>query len=190
MIPAFIVEGRAEQKILQKICPGAKVIILECNGDSVNMTAIAKKISSLYRLFGNRFYPVNVIFDREKRNGSYIEIQSELKGIMADMNMDCDQFRIGVADRTLETWLLYAVSDRGGFNASCSSARRNEFEGALAEGELARRLKLRGINYHKTTIGVDLFSRIHPKALAAKSDSFRDYVDKIDFGCRWLMAGS
>jgi len=186
MTPAFIVEGKAEQKIIQKICPGTRVVILECNGTHVKMSAVAKRVASLFRIFGNRHSPVNLIFDREKRDEECDVIEHTLIEEIQALDIDPKQFRFGIADRKLETWILYSVDKNGKFNPNCSSSQKNEFEGSSSSYELSARLKRAGIDYHKTTVAVEMFSKIDPRRLAEKSDSFKRYIDKIDFTCSWL----
>lgn len=186
MTPAYIVEGKTEQKIIQRVCPGARVVLLECNGTHVKMQAVAKRVVSLFRLFGNRHYPVSVIFDREKRLESCSELEAELRDQLSALSIDSKQFRIAIADRKLETWLLYTVSPSGNFSVNCNHSQKNEFEGASGDYELYLRLKKRGIDYHKTTTGVDLFSRLNPRFLAEKSASFAAYIKQIDFPCEWV----
>ena len=53
--PAFIVEGFMEKRIIQKLCPGTKVVRLNINGRDVAIEAIAKRIESHFRIFSNRY---------------------------------------------------------------------------------------------------------------------------------------
>lgn len=185
-IPAFIVEGRAEQKIVQKLCPEAKVMILECNGDHVELGAIAKKIAALARICGNRHYPIIVQFDREKRALSSAEIQTQLLADMEKVGLDVDQFRIGVADRDMESWILYAVDENGVVEPDCASSTSNQYEGFSGEVTLRQRLQKQGLNYHKTTSGVEIFTKISAVSLAERSDSFRSFIEGLEIACYWL----
>src|SRR5687767_14837605 len=59
--PAFIIDGFTEKLIVQKICPGKRVTRTDLNGKTVTIDAIAKKISSLIRALGNKYYPIIII---------------------------------------------------------------------------------------------------------------------------------
>ena len=48
--PAFFVEGKTEQRIVQTLCPGCPVRIINCNGDGVSLEAISKRVGTLARL--------------------------------------------------------------------------------------------------------------------------------------------
>lgn len=185
-IPAFIVEGRAEQKIVQRLCPAAKVMILECNGDHVELSAIAKKVAALARLCGNRHYPIIVQFDREKRNLTTGEIEQQLANHLEVIGLDIGQFRFGVADRDMESWILYAVDEEGNFDADCSGSTIDQYEGFAGEYTLRKRLLSKGLEYHKTTSGVDLFTRLSASSLSQKSISFRNFATSVHVACYWL----
>jgi hypothetical protein len=60
---AFIVEGNCEQRALQKICPGKKVVTLGLNGRDVSVAAMGRQIAAVSNVFSNRFYPIIVLFD-------------------------------------------------------------------------------------------------------------------------------
>lgn len=184
-MPAFIVEGRAEQKIVQRLCPSAKVMILECNGDHVELGAIAKKIHSLTQTCGNRHHPIVVQLDRERRATSAQEIEALLLLELASLGLDVRQFRIGITDRDLESWILYGTDEDGMFLRDCRASVPNEYEGSAGAYVLGTRLARRGGSYHKTTVGVDMFCRLSAVALAAKSESFRRFLAQLDVDCYW-----
>jgi hypothetical protein len=184
--PAFIVEGQTEQRFLQKVCPTAKVIILGCNGKKVSCSAIANRIAAYFRILNNRYYPVVVLFDRETRAESCSVLMSDLEEELKARGLDEAQFRIGIVDRKIETWMLYSVDEHGGPDPTCQHSDDDEFEGATGEGELMRRLRKVDVEYHKTTVGVDLLHSLDAAALAKKSTSFRDFRSKLSFPCDWL----
>jgi hypothetical protein len=49
--PAYLIDGHLEKKVIQQICPGAIVRILQCNGRDVSLQAIANRVASHCRLF-------------------------------------------------------------------------------------------------------------------------------------------
>jgi len=185
-VVAFIVEGRAEQKIIQRLCPGAKVMILECNGDHVQVAAIAKKIASLIRTCGNRHHPIVVQLDREERDLSAAAFSTEIRQALGQLGTNLDQLRIGISDRDLESWILYATNEQGQFARACKHAGPDQYEGSSGEYLLAKRLTSAGRGYHKTTIGVDMFCRMSATSLAEKSSSFRAFFEQLDLDCYWL----
>lgn len=183
---AFIVEGRAEQKIIQRLCPGAKVMILECNGDHVQVGAIAKKLASLVRTCGNRHHPIIVQIDREERNASAEHFAEGILSGIEEHGVDIEQIRIGVSDRDLESWILYATNEDGHFSRDCAHSANDQHEGSSGAYVLGKRLAAAGRVYHKTTVGVDMFCRMSANGLAAKSTSFRRFFDQLDLDCYWL----
>ena len=68
--PAFLIEGHMEKKILQSVCPGVPIRRIECNGEDVAMSVMAKFIETHIRLLNNRYYPIVIIFDREGREST------------------------------------------------------------------------------------------------------------------------
>ena len=76
--PAFIVDGLMEKRIIQKVCPGKPVRLLNCNGKAVSYEAAAKRVASLVRLLKNN-YPIVIIFDREERSDTSLQITTFLK---------------------------------------------------------------------------------------------------------------
>jgi hypothetical protein len=183
---AFIVEGRSEQKIVQKICPDSKALLLDCNGSHVKTSAIAKKIGTLYRIMNNRYFPIIVVFDREKRDASCEEIIEQLEQDLEKLDLDKNQFRIGVADRKLESWMLYGIDRDGNINTACTTSKNSEFEGTTASGEIRIRLKKNDLKYHKTTLGVEIFASLEANKLRLLSPSFNSFAEKIEPHCKWI----
>lgn len=178
----FIVEGEHEQDIVRRVCPGAKVVRLGANGESTSMEAIAKKIDALNVAFGNRYFPIVVLFDREKRDKSCEKLRSELISEMKKRRIPIDQFIISISDRKIENWILPFVDKEGALvEIPCESA-----DGKAAESELIRRLRRAGVEYHKRTNGVELFCRINPNNLANISPSFRWLYDSLKQKCPWM----
>ncbi|WP_349362575.1 MAG: hypothetical protein ABL307_09400 [Roseitalea porphyridii] len=183
MVAAFLVEGRCEQRIIQRLCPGVKVALLETNGNSVSLEAIATRIAAFFRLLNNKYYPLCVVFDRESRGETVPEIQGAVLEILERDGIPIDQIRVGVADRKFETWLIYLIDSNGNLRPNCDACSVDEFEGAAGVGELERRLRQSGKRYHKTTIGVDLFCSADLNRLAVVSSSFRIVRENLPGEC-------
>ncbi|MEJ0097650.1 MAG: hypothetical protein WDM84_06680 [Bauldia sp.] len=150
------------------------------------MAAIAERVDTHLELMGNRYHPVYIMFDREARQSKIEGLVSELSALLTKFGRDVSQLRFMVPDRKIETWLLYSVTADGEFAANCEGAASDEFEGTRGESELIRRLRNRGLEYHKTTIGVDLFCQMSAMALAEVSRSFRAAHAVAPPECSWI----
>jgi hypothetical protein len=181
---AFIVEGHQEQKIIQSICPGSPVIRLNINGDSVSCEAIASRVSTLSRPWFNRFYPIVIIFDRERRQETCEEIEGSIRSILAIPSEYKDQFIFCVIDRTIESWIIPFVDDNG--KILSSPLDNSNYEGQNVVGELTRRLRKSEIFYDKTTTGVEIFCGIDPVCLSSVSISFSALKERLQPHCGWL----
>jgi len=182
--PSFIVEGYLEQRMVQAACPGAKVVLLGANGDNVSMGTIAKFIATQFRLFNNRYYPIVVIFDREKRNEPCTDLKAELCKQLKSKRIDAEQFIFFISDRDIETiFVCHVALDGEIIDTGCPHTQ--SVDGLDGEAELRRRLERKGIAYHKTTIGIQLFRRVRPFIVAAKSDNFRAFRGQILGMCPW-----
>lgn len=180
MTAAFIVEGQMEQKIVQRLAPNSPVVLLGANGKSVSMGAISRRIGTLYRQFGNRFHPVHILFDREQRSTNCEDLIAELRDLLTEESVPLDQTTISIADRKIETWILYSVDQNGDQFNCCSCSSRDEYEGKLAISELSRRLGRKGLTYRKTTTGVKLFCSIDQHKLTALSKSFNSLAEAFN----------
>ena len=102
--PAFIVEGRMEQKIIQATCPDTPVVLINCNGDNVEVSTMARFIDTQARIL-KRYDPKIVICDREGRT---MEAEAMASGIKASLvaQQSPGNFIVGVADREFENWIL------------------------------------------------------------------------------------
>ena len=118
--PAFLVEGDLEQLFIQLVCPGQPVRKINCNGDKVLLTEIAKRVGTLARLLHKRHDPIIVVLDREKREQSSIEMENELLGHLKNEDIHSDVI-IGVPDREIENWIL------ADYESFCKSCGRTDF---------------------------------------------------------------
>lgn len=176
--PAFIVDGFTEKLILGSICPGRPVSRTDLNGKSVTLDAIAKKISSLIRLFNNRYYPIIVVIDRENRSESSKEICSYLLEKLHEMGLSNHDIRIGVADRMIENWIISDWSVLG-----TNKKKPENTDGCRG----ASIIKSENGTYGKTTDGVELFLKASPQIMYTNSESFRQFVDVIkDIACEFI----
>jgi hypothetical protein len=183
--PAFIVDGHQEQKIVQRLCPGAAVRMLNCNGDEVDLSAAAKRAASLIRLMGNRYYPFIIIFDREGRCLSATEVGKSLECFLREEGID-DMLIIGVPDRMIENWILADwenVQQQGNLRIQTSS---KSFEGTHGKSVIIRLLPRDG-RYQETIQGVDWFVTGNPSIMFRNSVSFRQFVLSLNnVDCRWF----
>lgn len=180
--PAFLVEGRMEQSIVQRLCPGKPVRLIGCNGDHVALDVIARFADAQIRLLKNS-YPIVIVLDREMREESCDVIQQKLTELLNAKGHQ-GQFIVGVADRMTENWILAS------WVAICAeSAVHRPYDGP-SEGvdgkALIRTLLPAGESYHETTIGVDLFLRCDVQTMYRESPSFRSFLDMISIKCWWL----
>jgi len=180
--PAFFVDGQTEQRALNKLCPGHPIRIIGCNGKTVSMSAIAKRLASLIKVLNNRNYPIVILIDRETRPQDTKSIKEELHLELKKLEVH-DDVMIGVCDRMIENWIL---ADKGNVSKYCSKKinwKKQNFEGAKGKSELKKHMK----SYHETTDGVNLLSTSNPKYLYKNSLSFKEFVHTIEkIECNWL----
>jgi hypothetical protein len=182
--PAFIVEGQLEQRMVQAACPGHRVVLLGSNGDTVSMKTIATRIETHYILFSNRYYPIIVMFDREKRAKTVEELEAELIAELTARNVPVNQFVFFISDRDIECLLLCHVSENGEIIGT-GCPKTSCVDGLAGESELRKRLSVKSISYHKTTVGMDLFRTVRPFILSTKSNNFRRFQKRIVKYCTW-----
>ncbi len=180
--PAYLVEGHMEQLFLGETCHHSTPIVrIGTNGDDVEIATMGKFIDTKIRLFGNRYYPIVIIFDREKRKATCEEIREELYSFLHEQGHRT-QIEIAVADRTIENWILadgQAVSDHYEINLE-----EEDYEGGFGKSQLKKRID--GKDYSETTDGVDMLKRSRASKIAEKSASFRVLFDALDLDCWWL----
>lgn len=180
--PAFLVDGFTEKLVLEKICPNTKINRINCNGNSVSLESIAKRVATLIRIMNNRHYPIIIVVDREDREMTVAEIEVKLKEEI-EKNGIKDDVRIGVCDRMIENWIL---SDWETFAETCKS--ENNIKPANTEGMKGKAfIKKVYPNYQETTDGVNMLLKANPKKMYDNSDSFKKFTTQIaDINCDWL----
>lgn len=110
--PAFIVDGHTEQGLIGAICSGHPIQRTNLNGKNVTIDAIAKKISSMIRILGNRHYPIIILVDREERNETCNELANQLNASLIKEGINNLDIRIGFADRMIENWIIAPADAR------------------------------------------------------------------------------
>jgi hypothetical protein len=178
--PAFLVDGKLEQKFFQNICPKAPVRYINCNGKEVKISVIAPRIASLIRALGGKYYPIFIIIDREERTQSAKEIKKDLISEIKKHNIS-ETFYVGIADREIENWIL---QDENVFQEYPDYKKLPRlFEGSKGKSTLKKIIP----DYHETTMGVELLCKCRPKGLM-QSESFKDFFDEIKphLECWWL----
>lgn len=178
---AFIVEGHMERAIVQKLCMGAPVRRLGVNGDDVSIRVIAKFAHAQLLTLRDRYHPVYIIFDREKRSQSVEELREELARHLELMGHSRELFRICIADREFESWIAPFMDDEGIVQATALRS----MEGQNGKAVIKEKMKFVGRIYSETVHGVQFFCSINPRRISEISDSFRYLFDNIGGGCSW-----
>ena len=158
--PAFIVEGQMEQRIIGKLCPGQPIRRLGCNGDGVAIARVCDFIETQVRTLGNRNHPIIVLFDREERDQTVAEIRTEIVATLVGKGLGDHDIRVFVADRETEDWYLLdteSICDYYGL--------KKPIVKLFGKAGLARLLKP-AVDYHETSIGVELFTVVSKEKIS------------------------
>lgn len=175
--PVFIVDGFTEKLIMEKICPGKKVIRTDLNGKQVTIIAIARKISTLIRALGNRNYPIIILIDKEDRIDDCDKLIKDLHAELINCGINNQDLRIGVADRMLENWII------ADWNCLSSDKAKPKVTESINGNSFIK--KTLG-SYSKTTDGVDLFLKANHSIIYENSPSFKLFIDNIiDIPCEF-----
>ncbi len=178
--PAFIVDGHLERNFIQKVCPGKKVRILNCNGHAVSVKAIAKRIATHCRLFKGKYYPIIIWVDREDRDVSTTEFANELEQAISEEGIQ-DQIILGVADRNIENWI---IADKLTVRKEAETV--GKYPGVTDGYNGKSKIKQIIEGYHETTTGVELLTRCYASRMIC-SPSFKAFYEKLPKkGCWWL----
>jgi hypothetical protein len=169
--PAFIVDGHTEQCFISQVCPGRPIQRTNLNGKNVTVTAIAKKIASMIRLFGNRHYPIIVLIDKEDREADGDTLCNELHNHLKNEGIINQDIRIGIADRMIENWIIADYQLIG--NVQDKPEKTDGLRGSVV---IKRALG----SYNKVIEGVKLLSQINKTIVYQNSPSFKIFVDKLD----------
>lgn len=180
--PAFFVEGHMEQRFITQVCKGSPVRRIGCNGDQVTMAGMARHLAPLIRLLSNN-YPLIVFFDRERRDESCEDLGNQLLAELVSFEVDTRNVVIGVADRTIENWIIADHSLHQRVDSLKDGACNTEGEFGKT---LIRNALIETKNYNETTTGVDLLKAMNPTVARQNSPSFDQFLEKIDLPCWWL----
>jgi hypothetical protein len=151
-----------------------------CNGENVEIEAIARRIATHCNLLNNRYYPI-IIVDREDRQEPASVLAIELERAIRQEGIT-DTLIIGVADRMVENWIL-ADKDVIGNHPDCTNVPPNDIEGIDGKHEMHKCIKY----YHETTHGVELLLKAKASVISGKSPSFLSLVNSLPPNdCWWL----
>lgn len=180
--PAFFVDGQTEQKIIQTICPNIPVQRINCNGDCVELSAIARRVASLVTVLNNKYYPIIIIIDRESRKEKFSDISEKLTDEIKSLGINNDII-VNVADRMFENWILADIESLKKNRKISASKLKATYENTNGKAQLKKLLE----TYHETTDGVELFLSSNPKTIKKNSESFNRFVENVNkINCKWL----
>lgn len=168
-----------EQRFIQSICPGTKVVTIGCNGRDAPMKTVALFILKHLRLMKDRFYPVYIWLDREGRDRAAIQLIDELTTEIKSSGFS--DFVIGMPDRHTETWILH---DWELITSRCSTppVRPVTIEGSFGKSLLRKFLP----EYTEVIMGVELLKSANVARIYESSPSFALFADQINMRCWWL----
>lgn len=176
--PAFLVEGQMEQKIIARLCPGQPVRRIGANGDHVAIAAICDRVETLIRLFGNKHYPIIVIFDREKREADCDHISNTVVSTLHHRGLNDHDIRVFIADREFEDWIL---KDPDSICQHFDIPKPTNI--GKGKSGLAKLIEP-ACQYHETTIGVELFSIVSKAIIRDQCHIFaRLHETATEIGC-------
>ena len=176
--PAFIVEGQMEQKIIGRLCPGQPVQRIMCNGDQVPITRLCDFVETLIRRLNNKYYPIFVIFDREKREDDCKTLSIQMLDELNSRGLNDQDIRIFLADRESEDWILKDIDAICAHYNIAKPRQAPQGKGGL------RSLVSSVTPYHETTTGVELFFLVSKDEIAKKCPYFRSLRESVrSIGC-------
>ena len=182
--PMFLVEGNMEKKFLQKVC-GEKCAIGKIrNGKTITIPAMAEQIVKRIKFYKKwNCHPIVILVDLERRSGTWSEMEKDLRAEIKNLGYDPSEFKIGIADRMIENWIL---ADHDLMN--------DEFKGIFDErnydGENGKKILKNLIgegSYKKTTRGVELLRKMNVRRASRNSESLKSFIETLDgIDCWWL----
>ena len=180
MNPAFIVDGFTEQIIIQQLCPN-RPIKRSINGKDVSLKRTAAEIVTIIRVLNNRYYPIVILTDREKRPDDFLTVATALKREIDEQltskNIAAD-IRVGVADRMIENWLL---ADAEALDNPLGIP--TETDGFGGKGLMKKIMP----TYSETVDGPALFFKADALKMYENSPSFKHFVNQLeDLNCPYL----
>ena len=186
--PAFLVDGQMEKRIIQSICPGHRVWLLDCNGKDVTYEAAGKRAATLIRLLKNS-YPIIVIFDREKRQDGPEVVAEKLHDAIICQGIQEVDIIIGVPNTMAENWMLADIQSVNAHYSIQPPLEQGSFEGDNGKGKL-RSLISHNRKYAETQDGPEIFKGCRVATIYENSSSFKSFFDKLKpLRCTWLSSG-
>lgn len=183
--PAFLVEGDLEQNFIQITCPGVPVQKIGCNGDSVTIEAIAKRVGTLGRLLHKRCSVLIVIFDREQRIETALQIETAFIAALKNEGIQVPVI-VGIPDRDIESWIL---ADPEAFAQSARITVPDftiPIDGTKGKTQI-KKLIGTGRSYVETIDGVRWLKSCRASEMKSKSHSFGRFAASLkDLSCWWL----
>jgi hypothetical protein len=184
--PAFLVEGDLEQKFIQNTCPRSCVQKINCNGDDVSIASIAKRVGTLGRLLHKRCSCLVVIFDRENRSESVVEIEDILRQALKSEDIDVPIY-IGIPDRQIENWILSDIDMFLELSEAHPDQPTTLFEGMNGKSIVKKSLGS-GRSYVGPLDGVNWLRGCRPSIMKQNSASFRRFIESLEgIPCWWLQ---
>jgi Domain of unknown function (DUF4276) len=121
--------------------------------------------------------------DRETREPSSEALELELRHCLRENGANVENVIIAFPDRMIENWML---ADHHCFKYEYGIEIVSICEGKHGKNELSSVLRAKGITYHEITVGVDIFKRLSPAAIARHSMSFDRFRKNGNPFCQWL----
>jgi hypothetical protein len=182
--PAYIVEGDLEQDFVQSICKGAPVRRIGCNGDRVEIAAIAKKAATHARMLQRKYDPIIIVFDRERRDETVESLKEQfitalrLEGVTATLI-------VGIPDRNIENWILADLPSLAE-SIGVEELTFKNYEGESGKNKL-RQLLPEDKVYVETLHGVIWLKNSNPLTIRQNSASFAMFIQQLkSLECWWL----
>jgi hypothetical protein len=158
---------------------------INCNGDDVSLEAISKRVGSLARLLHKRHSPLVIVFDRERREESSEQIESQFRDLLKREEIQVPII-VGIPDRDTENWIL-ADAEMFAYSAKIKiGAVEGSVEGKKGKSVIKSAIG-QNRSYVETIDGVAWLKTARPSVMKQNSPSFRRFVDALsNFHCWWL----
>ncbi len=174
----FLVDGDLEQRFIQEICPGRRVMKIGCNGRSVKSEAIAKRIKTLVGTIRTKT-PVIACVDLEDRKMTALDFARDLQQELQKIGITQSQVIINVVDRMIENWILADLEATG------LQRRQPSADGFNGKSMIKKQIP----NYQETTTGVALLKKVRHSIAVQSSPSFQQFSTIVSphvSDCWWL----
>ncbi len=120
--------------------------------------------------------------DLEKREITFEEMALQLRNEIENQGVNNIDFRIGVADRMIENWIL-ADWDTLMLNLNLSEGKPEFTDGIGGKAKMKKLIP----DYGETSDGVNYFLKANSSIIYENSPSFKHFVDQLkDLKCYWM----